>query len=110
MPNLTLKGYQQQVHAWIGTVGGRYFSPLSQLAQLTEEVGEIARVLNRTFGEQKAKATDKDKDLADELAGALFAIACLANSQNVDLEAALTRHLDKITRRDATRFEGLKER
>lgn len=108
MGEMTLRGYQRAVHEWIGTVGGKYFSPLSILAQMTEEVGEVARVVNRTYGDQTFKASDKDKDLADELAGVMFAITCMANSLELDLEGALDKHLAKITKRDAVRFEELK--
>ncbi len=100
---LTLTAYQQTVDEWVKAHGG-YFSPLSQLAQMTEELGEISRVVNRTFGEQKFKATEKDKNLADEFAGLMFAIACLANTTGISLEEALQTHLAKITKRDATRF------
>ena len=101
---MELKDYQQRVDAWILGIGKGYFPPLSMLAQMTEEMGEIARVVNRTYGSQKPKESDKDKDLADELAGMLFAMACLANVADIDLGDALERHLAKISKRDAHRF------
>jgi len=102
--NLNFSDYQQQVDAWIKSIGKGYFPPLSQLAQMTEELGEVARVVNRTYGSQKAKESDLGRDLGDELAGLLFAMACLANTTKIDLGDAVTRHLTKITQRDAKRF------
>jgi NTP pyrophosphatase (non-canonical NTP hydrolase) len=101
---LTLDQYQRQVDGWVQSIGKGYFPPLSQLAQLTEEVGEVARVVNRTYGSQKAKPEDLEKDLGDEMAGVMFALACLANNTGIDLADALERHLAKITQRDKDRF------
>ena len=104
MSDLTLSDYQKNVDEWIATIGKGYFPPLSMLAQLTEEVGEVARVVNRTYGSQKAKESDLEKDLGDELAGVMFAMVCLANYTKIDLASAFERHLAKITQRDAKRF------
>ena len=103
---MTLAEAQAAVHAWITTVGVRYFSELSNLAQLTEEVGELARVLNRRYGDQSAKPGDpaaSDERLAAEFADVLFVVLALANQTGVDLTAALRANLDAKTRRDATR-------
>lgn len=81
----------------------RYFSPLTNMAQLTEEVGEVARIISRTYGEQSFKPSDKGKDLGDELADVLWVVICLANQTGVDLTAALERNFDKKTNRDAFR-------
>ncbi|OIO48523.1 pyrophosphatase [bacterium (Candidatus Gribaldobacteria) CG_4_8_14_3_um_filter_42_11] len=91
------------VDDWIKTIGVSYFSELSQLAQLTEEVGEVARVISRTYGEQSFKKSDEDKKLADELADVLFTIICLANNTGVDLTDALNKNLAKKTKRDKKR-------
>jgi NTP pyrophosphatase (non-canonical NTP hydrolase) len=101
---MELKDYQRRVDEWIQSIGKGYFPPLSILAQMTEETGEVARVVNRTYGSQKAKESDLDKDLGDELGGLLFAITCLANVTKIDLGSAVERHLAKITQRDAKRF------
>ncbi|WP_153558761.1 nucleotide pyrophosphohydrolase [Roseimaritima sediminicola] len=100
---LSLRGAQQEVDQWIQTLGVRYFDPLTNLAQLVEEVGEVARVLSRTEGEQSYKAGQTPGDLADELADVLFVTICLANQSGIDLETALTRNLEKKTLRDARR-------
>ncbi|HEX2859023.1 MAG TPA: nucleotide pyrophosphohydrolase [Alphaproteobacteria bacterium] len=104
MSELSLKQYQKDVDDWIQRIGKGYFPPLSMLAQLTEEVGEVARVVNRTYGSQKAKESDLEKDLGDELAGVMFAMVCLANYTKIDLTAAFERHLEKISVRDKNRF------
>jgi NTP pyrophosphatase (non-canonical NTP hydrolase) len=107
MTDTTFRHYQQEVDDWIHNVAkSEYFPPLSILAQLTEEVGEIARVVNRTYGLQKAKESDLEKDLGDEIAGVMFALACLANSTHIDIQTVLRRHLDKITNRDKHRFDS----
>ena len=100
---LTIQAAQQQVDQWIQTIGVRYFDPLTNLAQLVEEVGEVARVLSRTVGEQSCKPGESPGELADELADVLFVTICLANQSGIDLEAALQRNLDKKTRRDQKR-------
>lgn len=100
---MTLKMAQEKVDTWIQTLGVRYFSELTNLAQLVEEVGELARILSRTYGEQSFKASDEGADLADEMADVLFVLICLANQTGVDLTEALKKNLEKKTRRDATR-------
>jgi len=100
---ITLKQAQQMVDDWIKTIGVSYFSPLSQLAQLTEEVGETARVINRIYGDQSFKKSDRDKELADELADVLFTLICIANSTGIDLADALNKNLQKKTKRDEKR-------
>jgi len=101
--NLTIRQAQERVDHWIETVGVRYFDPMTNFAQLVEEVGEVARILSRTCGEQSTKAGEDLGDLGDELADVLFVILCLANQSNVDLGEALTRNLAKKNSRDATR-------
>jgi NTP pyrophosphatase (non-canonical NTP hydrolase) len=105
MSQLTLSQAQQHVDDWIKTIGVRYFSELTNLAQLVEEVGEVARIISRTYGEQSFKKSDEGKNLADELADVLFVTICLANQTGVDLTDALQRNLDKKTKRDATRHQ-----
>ncbi len=103
MSSLTLEQAQEQVDAWIKTVGVRYFSELTNLAQLVEEVGEVARVVSRDYGEQSFKDSDRQVDLGDELADVLFVLICLANQTGVDLTKALERNLAKKTARDRER-------
>jgi NTP pyrophosphatase (non-canonical NTP hydrolase) len=100
---LTLRSAQAAVDEWIRTIGVRYFGELTNLAQLVEEVGEVARILSRNAGEQSWKQGESPGELADELADVLFVTLCLANQSGIDLEAALRRNLDKKTRRDAER-------
>ena len=100
---LSLRGYQALVDDWIQSVGVRYFSELTNLAQLVEEVGEVARILSREFGDQSYKAGDPHPDLADEFADVLFVLVCLANQTGVDLTAAVRRNMEKKTRRDGNR-------
>lgn len=100
---MTLSETQQQVDAWIRTTGVRYFNELTNMAILTEEVGEVARIIARRYGEQSEKASDKDADLADELADVLWVVICLANQTNVDLTEAFKRNLEKKTIRDKDR-------
>jgi len=106
MPDLTIKEAQKIVDKWIKSVGVRYFSELTNLAQLVEEVGEVARVISRTYGDQSFKKTDEGKDLADELADVLFVLICLANQTGVDLTDALQKNLDKKTKRDKNRHKN----
>lgn len=101
--SLTIREAQSEVDHWIETIGVRYFDELTNLAQLMEEVGEVARILSRTHGEQSSKPDESPGDLADELADVLFVTLCLANQSGIDLTDALRRNLDKKTRRDATR-------
>lgn len=103
MTELTLKQAQANVDEWIRTVGVRYFSELTNLAQLVEEVGEVARLISRTYGEQSFKAGEPHKEIADELADVLFVLICLANQTGVDLTAALEANLRKKTDRDRNR-------
>lgn len=104
--SLTLKQAQQRVDDWIQTIGVRYFDEMTNLAQLVEEVGEVARILSRTCGEQSYKPTDKPGDLADELADVLFVTLCLANQSGIDLTDALVKNLDKKTKRDKDRHRN----
>lgn len=99
----TLRIAQDEVDRWIKTLGVRYFSELTNLAQLMEEVGEVARIISRTYGDQSFKESDQKTVLADELADVLFVVICLANQTGVDLQAALEANLKKKTQRDGTR-------
>ena len=103
---LTIRAAQDQVDDWIQTIGVRYFSEMTNLAQLVEEVGEVARILSRTHGEQSSKPGESLGDLADELADVLFVTICLANQSGIDLTNALRNNLDKKTKRDATRHRN----
>ncbi len=103
---LSLADAQARVDRWISEVGVRYFSELTNLAQLVEEVGEVARILSRTHGDQSFKDKEKDLDLADELADVLFVLICLANQSGVDLEEAFLRNLEKKTLRDSDRHSS----
>lgn len=103
---MTIEEAQQQVDNWIKKVGVRYFNELTNMAMLTEEVGEVARIIARRYGEQSEKASDKEKLLADELADVFFVLICLANQTGVDLTAALTKNLEKKTQRDAERHQN----
>ncbi len=97
---------QRKVDQWIKEIGVRYFNELTNMAMLTEEVGEVARIIARRYGEQSEKESDKDKDLGDELADVLFVLICLANQTGVDLEEALEKNLAKKTGRDAVRHKN----
>lgn len=103
---MTISQAQQQVDEWIKTVGVRYFSELTNMAMLTEEVGEVARIIARRYGEQSEKESDKNKDLGDEMADVLFVLICLANQTGVNLEEALKQNLLKKTERDADRHKN----
>ena len=102
-PELTLRQAQLDVDQWIRTIGVRYFNEMTNLAQLVEEVGEVARILSRTVGEQSSKPGESLGDLGDELADVLFVTICLANQSGIDLTDALHKNLEKKTKRDATR-------
>ncbi len=103
---MTLAEAQKTVDHWIKTVGVRYFSELTNTAILMEEVGEVARIMARTYGDQSFKKSDLAKDLGDEMADVLFVLICLANQCNIDLTDALQRNLDKKTKRDAERHKN----
>ncbi len=100
---MELKEMQQQVDLWIKKYGVRYFNELTNMAMLTEEVGEVARIMARRYGEQSEKESDKNKDLGDEMADVLWVLMCLANQTGVDLEAAFHKNMEKKTARDKTR-------
>ena len=100
---MTLQEAQQIVDNWIKTYGVRYFGELTNMAILTEEVGELARVMARTYGEQSYKAEDEKYDLADEMADVLWVLLCLANQTGVDLTDAFSKNIEKKTLRDAQR-------
>ena len=100
---MTIKELQQYVDEWIGTVGVRYFSPLTNMAILTEEVGEVARIMARRYGDQSEKPSDQGRDLGDELADVIWVVTCIANQTGVDLSQALKRNFEKKSTRDATR-------
>ena len=101
-----LTSLQQEVDDWIRTVGVRYFDPLTNMAMLTEEVGEVARIMARRYGEQSEKESDKGKDLGGELADVLFVVLCLANQTGTDMQAAWQRRMETRTARDADRHHG----
>lgn len=103
---MTIKEAQQTVDNWINTTGVRYFTELTNMAMLTEEVGEVARIIARKYGEQSFKESDKQKELSDELADVMFVLICLANQTGVDLTEALKKNLDKKTIRDADRHRN----
>lgn len=100
---MTIKEAQNTVDQWIQTKGVRYFNELTNMALLTEEVGEVARLIARKYGEQSFKDAEEDKDLANELADVLFVLICLANQTGVDLTEALQKNLVKKTKRDGNR-------
>ena len=106
MSELTLPEAQARVDQWIKEIGVRYFSELTNLAQLVEEVGELARLISRTYGEQSFKESDLNRDLGDEMADVLFVLICLANQTGVDLNEALLKNLAKKTQRDQTRHHN----
>ncbi|MGL4596631.1 MAG: nucleotide pyrophosphohydrolase [Bacteroidia bacterium] len=105
-PSLTLAQAQETVDQWIKTYGVRYYNELTNTAILMEEVGEVARIMARKYGEQSFKETEKDHDLGDEMADVLFVLICLANQTGVDLTESLARNLDKKTKRDADRHRN----
>lgn len=100
---MTIQEAQQQVDQWIKNVGVRYFSELTNMAILTEEVGELARLMARQYGDQSFKENEKQKDLGDEMADVLWVLICLANQTGVNLTSALEKNFEKKTKRDATR-------
>jgi NTP pyrophosphatase (non-canonical NTP hydrolase) len=100
---MEIKEAQAKVDHWIQTLGVRYFNELTNMAVLMEEVGELARIMARRYGEQSEKESDQNKNLGDEMADILFVLCCLANQTGIDLDAALEKNLEKKTKRDATR-------
>ena len=103
MQELTLNEAQQKVDEWIKTIGVRYFSELTNMTILTEEVGELARIMARTYGDQSFKKSDLEKNLPDEMADILWVLICLANQTGVNLTEALHNNFEKKTNRDANR-------
>ena len=103
MENITIKELQAAIDKWVTTYGVRYFSELTNMAILTEEVGEMARIMARKFGDQSFKKPEAEHDLADEIADVLFVLVCIANQTNVDLTDAISKNLEKKTRRDKDR-------
>ncbi|MBI1929112.1 nucleotide pyrophosphohydrolase [Candidatus Poribacteria bacterium] len=101
----TLKNCQRLVDEWVHTIGVRYFSELTNTALLMEEVGEMARIMARRYGDQSFKDSDKGVDLAEEMADVLFVLICLANQTGVDLESAFQKSIEKKTKRDRTRHQ-----
>lgn len=102
---MTIQEAQKLVDEWINTTGVRYFNELTNMAMLTEEVGEVARIIARKYGEQSFKEEDEGKQLSDELADVLFVLICIANQTDVNLTEALQKNLEKKTRRDSTRHK-----
>lgn len=103
---MTIKEAQQTVDRWINTTGIRYFNELTNMAILSEEVGEVARIIARQYGEQSSKKSDEDKKLADELADVMFVVICLANQTGIDLTDALKKSIKKKTQRDTDRHRN----
>ncbi len=103
---MTIEEAQQHVDNWIKTIGVRYFSELTNMAILSEEVGELARIMARTYGDQSFKQTDAEKNLADEMADVLWVLICLANQTGVDLTEALQKNFEKKNNRDADRHRN----
>lgn len=103
---MTLQDAQKEVDEWINTIGVRYFNELTNMAQLTEEVGEVARIIARRYGEQSEKESDKDKDLGEEFADVLFVLICLANQTGVNLEEAFAKRMENKTKRDKDRHKN----
>ncbi len=103
--DISLREVQDTVDEWIRTVGVRYYSELTNMAILTEEVGEVARLMSRLYGDQSFKKSDEAHNLADELADVLFVLVCIANQTGVDLTEAMARNLEKKTQRDRERHQ-----
>ena len=102
---MTIQEAQQKVDEWIKTTGVRYFSELTNMAILTEETGEVARLMSRMYGDQSFKESDKEKSLSDELADVLWVLICIANQTGVDLTEAIQKNFDKKNVRDANRHQ-----
>jgi NTP pyrophosphatase (non-canonical NTP hydrolase) len=103
---MSIEEAQKMVDQWIQEVGVRYFNELTNMAMLTEEVGEVARIIARRYGEQSEKESDKSKDLGDEMADVMFVLICLANQTGINLEEAMIRNLQKKTERDFDRHKN----
>ena len=103
---MTIEEAQHKVDEWIKTYGVRYFSPLTNMAILTEEVGEVARVMARTYGDQSCKPSDECKNLADELADVMWVLICIANQTGVNLTDAFAKNIEKKTARDSQRHKN----
>ncbi len=103
---MDIQNSQKEVDIWIKEHGVRYFNELTNMAQLTEEVGEVARIIARRYGEQSEKESDKNKDLGEELADVVFVVLCLANQTGIDLQAAFDKKLDLKTKRDHDRHQS----
>lgn len=103
---MNIKNAQEEVDNWIKEHGVRYFNELTNMAQLTEEVGEVARIIARRYGEQSEKESDKNKDLGEELADVVFVILCLANQTGINLQEAFDRKMQKKTQRDHNRHHN----
>ncbi|WMJ75585.1 nucleotide pyrophosphohydrolase [Cytophagaceae bacterium ABcell3] len=103
---MTIEEAQKKVDEWINTTGVRYFNELTNMAILTEEVGEVARIISRKYGEQSLKESDKDKNLSDEMADVMFVLICLANQTGVNLTDALEKNLAKKSIRDKERHKN----
>ena len=102
---ISIREAQQKIDGWIQTTGVRYFSELTNMAILTEEVGEVARLMSRLYGDQSFKESDKEKNLGDELADVLWVLLCIANQTGIDLTTALQKNFDKKNIRDADRHQ-----
>lgn len=103
---MEVKELQKEVDKWINTIGVRYFNELTNMAILTEEVGEVARIISRKYGEQSFKKGEENVDLGDELADVLWVLVCLANQTGVDLESAIKKNIEKKTKRDIDRHRN----
>ncbi len=106
MSEKTIKQYQEDVDNWIKDVGVRYYSELTNLAELVEEVGEVARIMSRTYGDQSSKESDKKYNLSDELADVFFVLVCIANQTGIDLTEAIKKNMEKKTTRDKDRHKN----
>src|SRR6476659_4032928 len=106
---MTLQEAQEKVDTWINTTGVRYFSELTNMAILTEEVGEVARLMSRQYGDQSFKESERHKELGDELADVLWVVLCIANQTGINLTEALQKNFEKKTTRDATRHQENKK-
>lgn len=106
MSNLTIIEAQQKVDEWIKTIGICYFSELTNMVILTEEVGELARIMARKFGDQSFKKNESDENLADEMADVLWVLICMANQTGINLEDALLKNIEKKTKRDKDRHKN----